>query len=332
MDPTTITVACCADEAFVRPLAVAVRSLLEASGAEDLRLYVVDFGIRARSRHRLRASWPGLDVTFLRVPRGRLYRVPLRGSGTPAHYGRLLLPELLPTTLERVLYLDADVLVRKDVRPLWELPLDGAPCLAARDAAAPCVDPRTAPNYETAHAYLGSSTPIPNHQALGLPGHAPYFNSGVLLIDLAAWRAEDLAGRMFACLEANRPHVRLFDQYALNVVLADRWRELPARYNAQTGARRYPSWRESPYDEATYDEVLCDPAILHFAARSKPWDHGYPPEEAQGFFDVLDRTAWAGWRPRRALLGVNWRRKQRSFHRYARWFLGMGPAPARRAR
>ena len=51
----------------------------------------------------------------------------------------------------------------------------------------------------------------------------PYFNAGVMLIDLDAWRREDLVGRMLACLRRHRRDVLWWDQYALNVELAGHW-------------------------------------------------------------------------------------------------------------
>ena len=152
-------------------------------------------------------------------------------------------------------------------------------------------------------------------------------NTGVLLIDLALWRREGLGAQLLRCLEENRAYVRMWDQYPLNVVLAGRWKELPPVWNAQIQVHDYPSWRESPYDEATYAAVAQAPRILHFAAAVKPWQRGWAYAYADLFFEYLDQTDWAGWRPRRPWLPLERLRTHRSLRkrwrrmlaRYYRW-------------
>ena len=53
------------------------------------------------------------------------------GRGVPKMYQRLVAPDLLPTDVERVLYLDGDLLIRDQLDEIWETPLDGA-IIAAR--------------------------------------------------------------------------------------------------------------------------------------------------------------------------------------------------------
>src|SRR5688500_18132312 len=82
---------------------------------------------------------------------------------------RFLLPELLPD-LERVLYLDADTLAVAPLEPLFALGLDGCPI----GAVANVVDEGLWPHV----------------RGLGIDDPTQFFNSGVLLMDLAALRAE----------------------------------------------------------------------------------------------------------------------------------------------
>ena len=86
-------------------------------------------------------------------------------------------------------------------------------------------------NFRLCGPYLGSAQPVPNYRELGLVPEAAYFNAGVLLIDVAAWRDAELSRRSLACLAQYRQHVYWWDQYALNVVLAGRWGPLDERWN-----------------------------------------------------------------------------------------------------
>jgi lipopolysaccharide biosynthesis glycosyltransferase len=173
-------------------------------------------------------------------------------------------------------------------------------CLAAQDCAAPYLDSSQAlASYERCRRYLGSPWPVPNFRELGLSPQAAYFNAGVMLVDLGGWRREDLSARLLACLDKHREHVRWWDQYALNVVLAGRWGPLDLRWNQGSHAFIYPSWQESPLDRETYVRLREDPYIVHFTTRFKPWRPLCPHPWSKQFFECVDRTQWAGWRPPR---------------------------------
>ena len=161
---------------------------------------------------------------------------------------------------------------------------------------------------------------MPNYRQLGLRPDAKYFNDGVLLIDVAGWRRIDLPAQLLACLAENREHVAWWDQYALNVVLAGRWRETDRRWNVGIHAFAFPSWEQSPFDAESLRELREDPWIIHFNSAAKPWrakcEHPWRGE----FFRYLDRTAWAGQRPpalERVLALVN--RQERRLRRGRKW-------------
>ena len=161
----------------------------------------------------------------------------------------LLLAELLPGGLERVLFLDADMLVLDDVATLWETPLGPHVLAAAPDGAVP---------------FCSAARGVKGWQSLGIPRDAPYFNGGVLMIDLARWRERDVTRRALAYLETTREPIDFLHQEALNAVLWDDWKQLDARWNllASLAGRTY---------ERAVSEAWRHPGIVHFAGRMKPW-------------------------------------------------------------
>ena len=299
----SIAVVCAADQAYVVPLAAAVRSAIERLAPERrLDLFVIQDGIRASSRLRLRASWsdPRVRVHWIRLDPALLPAVPVSGHVSRAAYLRLLLPRVLPESLTRVIYLDSDVAVRRDLSELWDLPFDGQALLAAQDVVLPFVDSEIAlspPRWAAASPYIVAARPVANYDELGLDPRAKYFNSGVLLVDLARWRREELFDELLRCLRENEPHVRFWDQYLLNAVFHGRWGELDLRWNRQSLIWRYPSWRESPLDRETWERARTDPWIAHFTSHEKPWHFGYDLPDRELFFDALSRTAWRRFRP-----------------------------------
>jgi lipopolysaccharide biosynthesis glycosyltransferase len=277
--PDVIQVAMAADREFVLPLAVALTSLALAHRPGDVAVTVLHDGISSSEIERIERPVHGrLEISWRQVNpeevAGAHFSTPL----TSASLFRLLLPRFLPSDAERVIYLDADTVITGSVRPLWETHLGEHHVAAVRDAASPF-----------AAGPCGT-----DWRGLGLAADAPYFNSGLLVIALGAWRSAGVSARVLEVLRGSRP--RWGDQDGLNVVLCGRWKELERRWNLQTAdiERRGLAWALWPDD---VDQALTDPAVIHYTERDKPWDPGTRHPMADRWHDMLDQTAWSGWRP-----------------------------------
>ncbi|MGD9723648.1 MAG: glycosyltransferase family 8 protein [Pirellulales bacterium] len=324
VDTSDPVVVLAADDRFAMPLAATVRSALEnLSPRATLQIYLLDAGIHDETKERLRRSWPAgrYRIEYLRVDDSALAGMPVSGHVNLVSYYRILIPRLLPRHVDRVIYLDADLIVRGDLARLWQCDLADRLCLAAQDCAAPYMDSsQVLPNYRGCAEFLGAARPVPNFRELGLSAAAPYFNAGVLLVNLAAWRAADLPRQLLACLAQNENHVRWWDQYAMNVVLAGQWGPLDMRWNQGSHAYAYPSWEQSPFDRERYDQLRDDPYIVHFTTRHKPWRASCRHPLRKEFFDVVDRTDWAGWRlPRWRVMLDLVRSQERNLRRGRKW-------------
>lgn len=295
-----IHIAAASDENYAMPLAVTVRSLLSTlSHGTSVRLYIIDGGISPDSKDRLARSWrdPRLTVDWLEPDLGRIDGFPVSNHVTRTAYARILLPFLLPETLDRVIYLDSDLLIRRDVSPLWDEPFQGAAALAIADVAAPKIDAELSlDNFQDCRPLLGAARPVPNYRELGLSPHAPYFNSGVLCIDLDVWRRDKIAEQALDCLDRYREHVLWWDQYALNVVLHGRWRPIDCRWNQGSHIYRYPA-PIGPFTAGENDALRRDPWIVHFTSGHKPWQWESTHPFKRQFLRTVDQTAWKGWRP-----------------------------------
>ncbi len=298
----TASVVVASDYAFAMPLAVTICSVLQTLGpGVRLDLHVIDVGIGAAGRARLRESWRDerLTVHWHSVDRLALKNLPLSDHLTPAAYARLFAPRLLPAELGKVIYLDSDLLVLEDLAALWAEPMGDAACLAVPDLGCPWVDcAATLPNYARCREYLSVHLAIPNYRDVGMAPDAPYFNSGVMVMNLDHWRAADITQGALDILSRNRQHVMFADQYALNVVLYQRWRPLSLSWNQGSHIFRYPTWQDSPFDLTSLSACRFEPRIVHFTSGAKPWLYGNAHPYRSLFFAALDQTAWRGWRPR----------------------------------
>lgn len=272
-----------ANDQFVLPLAVMVRSMMMSSKAtQKLSLYVLDGGIKAHHRRELLASWDlsRLEVQWLKPPMKRLHGVPEIPWYGLSIYFRLLAPELLPRGLRQALYLDADTVVLDDIGRLWRKGLKGRPLGAVQDAGFMVTE-------DVAMPYDGGEVPL----------SMKYFNSGVLLMDLARWRQEKFADRVLDYLRTYGDDASYPDQDALNAVFAGNWRELPIRWNVNLHGCYDRFSTLSARDRDAFCEAITRPAILHFLGGPKPWEKGCCHHRAFLFNYYLDRTRWAGWRP-----------------------------------
>ena len=272
-----IVVACAADHRYACPLTVMLRSLVaHLSPDRTLTVYVVDGGIRPHDKRRVASSLsPDRGtVHWVSPERACFLGLPLWGRMPIATYDKLLVLELLPENVGKALWLDCDLLVLADVARLWDLSLGQHHALAVQDAIVP---------------YVSSRFGVARYQEAGLDPRAKYFNAGVMLLNLDLLRRDDIVGQALAYLRRYRDHVYFWDQEGLNAVLASRWGELDARWN----------WNASVGTRTRTAEVGW---MVHFSGTLKPWHYRGRGRHHALFYQYLDQTMWAGWRP-----PLNWR-------------------------
>jgi lipopolysaccharide biosynthesis glycosyltransferase len=319
---TEVVVACACDDNYAMPLSVMLHSAgKHLRTGSRLTVYFIDGGLSENSWQALRETLADLPVNVFSVDPDYSLVEHLHTSHhvTPAAYLRLLTAEMLPDFVTRAIYLDPDVLVCDDLTWLWELPLDDRYCLAVPDIACPYVDAEAGcENFRLANPYLAAFRPIPNYRDLGLDPASEYFNSGVMVLNLARWREDQVAAQLLDCLESNREHVWCWDQYALNVVFHQSWGRLPLRWNQGAHMLDYPSPERSPVDPEEFRRMRDDPAIIHFTTEFKPWHWHWMHLRGDRFFSALDETAWRGWRPQQP--GFSWPEfQQRQSVRLVKW-------------
>lgn len=171
-------------------------------------------------------------------------------------YERLVALGSLPSNLPRVIYLDGDLLFMDAIDDLWNTDISGFVVGAVQDAIIP---------------WVSSPLGLRRYRELGFGPTDPYFNAGVLVVDVDAWRSERIEERALAYLERRQRSVNLADQDALNAVLRGRWTRLADRWNIIGGAAGRAHFRPRGVELARITAAVKDPAIIHFAGYLKPW-------------------------------------------------------------
>ena len=190
-------------------------------------------------------------------------------------FSRLAMAEVLPEKMDKVLYLDVDTIIREDLTPLWETPLNDYAIGAVMDA---------------------SNNDIRHFNRLRIPANAGLFNSGVLLINLAWWREHDAANIFRKYITDFPDRFYFHDQDVLNATLWNHRKPLPLKWNCQSaffykiGHVLYDWWAV----EKELKEATANPAILHFITAEKPWIEGCLHPMTDEFFRYQAMTSWTG--------------------------------------
>jgi lipopolysaccharide biosynthesis glycosyltransferase len=290
-----INIVASADDNFAIGLAGTIKSVLSTLAPQcHVVLYVLDGGIADPNKTALLQHWndPRLKVDWVRVDRRAVSNCKVSHHVSDATYYRLLAPTLLPSSLSRFIFLDADLLIRRNLDEMWQESMDGLPCLAVQDVGAPFFDSTVVLAEDPAlRRILVHPQPIPNYVELGLSPDNPYFNAGVMVVDLEQWRREDMGQKTLQVLADNAEHVLFWDQYALNVVLSGRWRALNPLWNQNAYIFQVPQWLSSPFCTEECPDYAFDPWIVHFNSL-KPWQAECTHPFADEFLRHLQGSKW----------------------------------------
>lgn len=254
----TLKAVFCFDENLTSQVQAAAASLADTCRNAHCEIHCVCTSAAETTEEALRAllgkmnSDASLIMHCVENPYAGAYEVRGISAGT---YLRLTLPALLPE-VDRILYLDADVLVRESLLPLWETDL-GENLLAAVKGP---VNLSEKWEWNRKRSYW--------HLLEGMKGG--YINAGVTLLNLEGIRKSGLEKRWN---ELARENFYYQDQDILNITCQGKIVYLPPKYNrlAYLGAEDFGLLAaEGIYTEAECTEAQEHPAILHYAG-DKPW-------------------------------------------------------------
>lgn len=265
MNPNIAHIVYASDDRFAEILGVSLVSLYETSANMDgIVVYVLDSGITEENRNKLK-SLPG------KYGRDQIKWIPAQDiskvlsievavdRGSLSQYARLFVSSDLPADLDRVLYLDCDIVINKSIRELWNLDLQGKTIGALKDAFS---------------SYY--------RENIGLESNDIMFNSGVMLIDLKRWKEQRVEQKLLTFIGARNGKIQQGDQGALNAVLSRDTFCFEPRFNSVTifydfNYQEMLIYRKPPKGYYTEDEIrkaTDAPSIIHFTTSflsKRPW-------------------------------------------------------------
>lgn len=300
------------DDNFAMPLAVTIASIL-LSGAYDDKFYfyVIDDGISQENKQKilhLKNQIRNFQIKFLKINQkiqDVIFKLPIKNTCyTRTVYARYFLPELL-FDLDKVLFLDCDIVVKKSLKTLW--------------------------NFDVSDVFFSMSHDVFNLYAMPSKKSENgmnyiYGNSGVLLINLKKWREESFTQKFLENITIlDKAHGLGYpDQDVLNYTVNEKKLLLPARFNylimhtyiifiydllknvekknlKAITKQIFPIKNQAIYEQMTsgtienyvqylsneQNQIVC----IHYAnSLVKPWYWNSAPYRVDDFYDIVKLT------------------------------------------
>ena len=267
--------------------ATSIVSLLENSkDADEINIYVIDVGVSDEHKKWLKEIVERYHRTLVWLEKLDIEKL----SGTQIDVGRwhistfsrLFLSYILPGDVKKIIYIDCDMIIRHSLKTLWDMDMEGSWCMSADDCR-------------------GSKY----RDEIGIDPQSIYTNNGLMVIDLKAWKDNNVEQLFVDFIKKYNGDITYMDQGVLNGVFQPlhKVKLLPISFNAQTAcydlgylgmdACRKPVWA---YSKEEFECGIKDPTVVHFTScfmsETRPWykkdKHPYREE----FLKYRSMTRW----------------------------------------
>ncbi len=259
---TEIPVVIAFDENYLMPACVMLTSLFENADPETVyRIFIfADLETRQASMDPVARTLAlyGRHSVEWHDPAGEFAGAKNRHHLTTANYYRFLIPDVL-SQYNKALWLDVDMIVKRDLAELFSTEMDGMYLAAVR---------------------IG----LKNAGVQHVPWDQ-YFNAGLLLMNLALWRQDNLTGQVRELIAAN--DFSCPTQDPMNLIGYQKTVFLPVEYNVYLSPKSMKGQRKSDYLQfhgwSSFPALVEKAAILHFVENLKPWNFEDYPEREEWF-------------------------------------------------
>lgn len=292
-------IVCATDNNFVQHCSIMLTSLLMNN--KDVTIYVLTEGLTPDNIRILEEETKdkGGKLVVSVVDSSIIDKFPLSNLSALSHiskatYYRLLMADILPESVEKVIYLDCDIVVNGNLEELWNTDVSEKPLAAVLQ--------------------LGSGSYC---ERLGYPIQYGYFNAGVNLMNLDYCRKNDLSNKFIKYIEENYSSLKYNDQDVLNVFFYDKcihlmpqWNMTPIMFDPyiqRRGDRRNGVIVNGYWEEKKNAiQHRKDANIIHYVAKPKPWDKNCVHPLYNLYYEYADKTInFKHLKPQNAL-GRSW--------------------------
>ncbi len=251
---------------FCPQLCASLASLCENNkDAKNINFFIVSYGISEENKNIIKKFIKSYkrNIEFIEVfDLKKYFDFDFDTFGwNPITLGRLLIDKLLPKNIERVLYLDCDIIIRGNISNLYEIDMNGKTLAMSVE---PTINMKRIENLK-----------MNNH---------PYCNAGVILVDLKKWRKNNIGNKIIDYYRKHNGRLFAVDQDAINGSMHKDTLIISPRYNFYNVFYQYnykvlknnllPIDYSKYVSENDYKESKKNPIIVHYLGEERPWRKG----------------------------------------------------------
>ena len=259
-----INIVLASDNNYIQHLGVTLISILENSKkTTKIAFYILEDGINDENKKKLKSISEkyGANIIFCYINKSLTINFPEMGHLSRATYFRLFIPWIIPQEIQKIIYLDCDLIVLKDISSLYKINLQGKSMAAVEDVK----------SQEIIRIYF-------------YPNLKKYFNAGVLLINLDSWRKKNITQKAIGFINQHHHNLTTADQDVLNCLLNNDWLEIPRIYNLD------------PKHSTINSLPTKNTVILHYSDTIKPWSYLYVGKNKKYYFQYLALSPWKNFK------------------------------------
>lgn len=254
-----------ADSNYLPHLAVALLSMIDNNRRLELNVHVLNNDISQKDWKKLLQLTKNSSAKLfdIKIQREEYSDLPTSGHLKLQTWYRLSIPDVL--NVKKALYLDSDIEINGSLIELLE--------------------------YDLGDYYLAAvEEPGDPPSTLGLQSGNKYFNAGVMLFNLDAWRRHQVSLKALSFAMNFPDRISWADQCALNYMLQGRWLSLPEKFNYQKKSVELIGRSNTSKEMDIYHDN--NPVIVHYNGSVKPWhilsDHPFK----KLYWDYRKKTSW----------------------------------------
>ncbi len=242
------------DENYIPYLNVMLTSLLHSNPSCFFDVWLLHTAIpQGKTENTERILGKNGDLHLVEAKDIGLDSAPTTSRYPKEIYYRIFAAKYLPESIDRILYLDPDIIVNGSIKELYDLPMEDY--------------------YFAAASHTGPVLTGFNSVRLGMAFDSVYINSGVMLMNLEILRREQDLGEVFEFIEKNKNILMLPDQDIISSLYGSKIYALDTfRYNMTEKLYTRHAVFEKTLD---LDWVRDHSVIIHYIGKNKPWRDDY---------------------------------------------------------
>lgn len=246
------------NKSYTNQLNILLKSIEYSNKKEKFDIYIFHKNLSEFDIHDVKngLNEEQFNIIPIQIPKSEIDTFPVYQKRYPIEiYFRIFAAKYLPNNLERILYLDSDIIVINELKELYEKDFEG--------------------NYFIAATHVNKILHKINEIRLDLKEKEPYINTGVLLINLNELRTVNVEKEVIDFVNKNKSKLILPDQDIISAVYGDKIKLVDElKYNL--GDRTLNAFNiKNPNKKITLKWICKNTVIIHYYGKNKPWNDVY---------------------------------------------------------